>query len=450
MKLLNNFITSILRIIDKLIVVPIGKALFIINKRLDEPGKKIENWLSKTNTLLFLSLALAIIIFITVDQKILNFSTNSAEVLKDQTVTVLYDQDRYVVEGVPENVDITLIGSKADLYIATQSPSNEVTLDLWGLGVGQHQVDLTYSQLNANIDHDVNPAYATVIISEKISATKTLSIDLLNQDLLDEKYIIEDINTDITSVVIKGSSTKVEKVATVKALVDINSLINLKLGTEMVISSSLKAYDDKGNVVDVEISPSTVDVKLLIESPSKEVPIRVIPNGNVNYDMGISNLMVNGSSEVTYVTIYGSENDLKNIEYIPVNVNVEGLNKTTSFDLELSKPSGVKTMSVSIVNVEVQLSDDITNKDIKDVVIKHENLGSDFTATPVDIATTTVQLKGISGILDSITSSDIIASVDLNGLGIGTHEVEIIVTGPDARVEYSSAVLKMKVIINKK
>lgn len=43
----------------------------------------------------------------------------------------------------------------------------------------------------------VNPSVATVIIYPKISETKTLTYDLLNQDSLNSKLVVKDI--DLTS-----------------------------------------------------------------------------------------------------------------------------------------------------------------------------------------------------------------------------------------------------------
>ncbi|MBQ4634276.1 MAG: hypothetical protein IJB71_02895, partial [Bacilli bacterium] len=60
--------------------------------------------------------------------------------------------------------------------------------------------------------------------------------------------------------------------------------------------------------------------------------------------MAINSLTVNGSTN-TMVTIYGSDEALASIEYIPVNVNVEGLSETTEFKVELTKPTDVKSMS---------------------------------------------------------------------------------------------------------
>ena len=445
-KIFKNIVSFFSRIIDKLIVMPISKLILIINKKFEKPGKKFENWLSRTNTLLFISLVLAILIFIVIDQRILTYSESSAEVLTIDQVKVEYDEDNYVVEGIPESVDITLIGNKADLYIAKQSPTNEVVIDLWGLKPGTHKVDIKYDQLSGNIRYSVNPSVATVVIYEKVSATKTLSVDLLNQDSLDARYIIDEVNATTDSVVVQGASYKVEQVATVKALVDINTLPDFELGERIVVSAPLRAYDEAGNVVDVEISPARVDVELLIDSPSKQVPIQVVPNGSVVYNMGISNLIVN-NNENTMVTLYGPSEVLSTIEYLPVNINVDGLSEDTQFRVNLEKPNGVKHMSIDNVTVDVKLSSDISNVDIENVSISTINLNSNYGVAPVDIDSVTVKLKGVTDIVNSITADDINVYVDLSGLGVGTHEVPIIVSGNDPRVEYLSSVLKMNVRI---
>ena len=449
MKMFKNIGIFFTKNIDKLIVIPISKLILIINKKYDKPSKRFENWLSQSNTLLFISLIIAIFTFIVIDQKILTFSESSAEVLDIQQVKVLYDEDNYVVEGIPESVDITLIGNKADLYIAKQSPTNEVVIDLWGLKPGTHKVDIKYDQLSSGIKYSINPSVATVVIYEKVSSTKTLSIDLLNQDSLDQKYIIDEMKSDTDSVVIKGASYKVDKVATVKALVDVKTLPKFELGEKINVPATLRAYDEEGNVVDVEISPAKVNVELSITSPSKEVPIQVIPTGNVIYNMGISNFIINDNKN-TSVTIYGTSDVLSTIEYIPVYINVEGLSEDTQFKVDLEKPAGVKYMSLNNVTVDVKLSSDISNVEIPDVSISTINLGSNYGVTPIDIDSVPVKLKGVSDIVKDITASDINVYVDLKGLGVGTHEVDIIVTGNDPRVEYLSSILKMKVKIYQK
>ena len=451
MKVMKKIITSIGSFFNKILVVPISKLILLINKKYEKPSRFFENWLSKTNTLIFVSLLLAIIIFIVIDQRMLLYSESSAEVFNNLKVTPMYDEDNYVVEGIPDSVDITLIGNKADLYIAKQSPTNKVTLDLWGLKPGTHKVDIKYNQISDSIKYSVNPSVATVIIYEKVSTNKTVTVDLLNQDSLDNTYIVDEPKIFIDSVVIKGASYKVEEVATVKALVDVKSLPKFELGKSITVSSTLKAYDELGNVVDVEISPSKVDVELLVTSPSKEVPIQVVPKGNVIYTMGISSLNVN-NNENTTVMVYGPEELLSTIEYIPVEVDVEGLSESTEFKVDLDKPAGVKSLSINNVTVNVTLSKDISNKTIQDVGITYKNLGEGYGVTPIDVDSVDVQINGVSDIIDDITANDITAYVDLNGLGAGNEpqEVEIKVTGNDPRIKYQSKVLKIKVKIYKK
>ena len=70
------FFRNIWKIIDRKIVVPITKVVLWISDSFKASSKKIERWLSKTNTLLFLSLFMAIIVFVVIDQKILLFSEN--------------------------------------------------------------------------------------------------------------------------------------------------------------------------------------------------------------------------------------------------------------------------------------------------------------------------------------------------------------------------------------
>lgn len=449
MKFLNKIFSSIKKVLDKIIFMPLSKIIYLITSKFDKPSRKFENWLSKTNTLLFISLIIAVTMFIVIDQKKLIYSESSAEVINSKQVEVLYDEDNYVVEGIPESVDITLIGNKVDLYIAKQSPVNEVTIDLWGLKPGKHTVYIEYGKITDGIKYTVNPSVATVEIYEKVSTSKTLSIDLLNQDSLDEQYIMENVSSELESVVIKGASYKINQVATVKALVDIKSLPKFELGKSFEVTSTLKAYDEAGNVVDVEISPAKATVNVLISSPSKEVPIKVISKGSVIYNMGISNIIIN-NNETTSVKIYGTEENLANVEYIPVEIDVEGLSKTTQYKVELIKPTGIKYMSIENAVIDVTLSDEISNIDIESVGISHVNLSDEYGVEPIDVDSTTVKIKGVTTIVESITADDINAYVDLNGLGVGTHEVEIKVEGNDSRVEYQSSVLKIKVKIFKK
>ena len=441
------FFRNIWKIIDRKIVVPITKVVLWISDSFKASSKKIERWLSKTNTLLFLSLFMAIIVFVVIDQKILLFSENSAEVLKEQPVHATYNEEAYVVEGLPKKVDVTLIGRKADLYFAKQSPSQDITVDLSDLKPGMHKVNIKYNQILPSIEYKVNPSVATVMIYPKVSETRTLDTDILNQDSLDSKLVLKSVNLNTDKVVIKGAEHRLKEVSTVKALVDIENLISQEEGAVKLNDIPLKAYDKNGDSVNVEIVPSKVSAEVTIDSPSKELPIRVIPNGDISFGYAISEITTNESR----VTVYGSESALDKLRYVPVYIDVKDLNTDRQYKQEIKRPVGVRSMSVNNITINVKLGKSV-DKEVNDVSIEYRNLSDEYTVQGLSAADTKVSvvLKGVNTVLDTIKTEDITAYLDLDGYTEGEHEVPVEVEGEDVRIQYIPKTKKVKIKIVKK
>lgn len=444
---IKKILEPIIKIFDKIIIVPITKVIITISKKFGDSGKNLEKFLSKSNNLLFISLALAVILFIVIDQKIIYYSESSAEVLSNQQVKAIYNEEAYVIEGLPESVDITLIGNKANLYIAKQSGTNEVTLDLTDLKAGTHKVEFKYNQGISSVDYKVNPSYATVIIHNKASLATTMTIDILNKDKLNNKLILNNINVEDDSVVVKGAEKQIKQVATVKALLDINNIPTQEIGKKTIKDVPLKAYDEDGNVINVELVPAKVDVNVEISSPSKELPIKVIPKGNVAFGKAISTI----KTSETKAIVYGEASSLETLNYIPVEIDVTDLAKNTEYKLEIPKPVGVKSMSVNNVTVNISL-DNVSDKDINNVAIETKNLGSEYKVSAASSEDSFVQVnvKGVSSVIDQITADNITAYIDLQGYTEGEYDVDVNVEGTDLRVEYVSKTKKVKVKITKK
>lgn len=442
----------IARFIDKKLVVPVTKVIMKIGKKLGGSNRSLETWLSRSNTLLFVSLFFALLVFILFDQKTLMFNDTSAEVLKDQTVEAVYNEEAYVVEGLPDKVDITLMGSRSDLFIAKQSTTSKVTVDLTGLKPGTHKVDIEYMRPNDSVDYSVNPSVATVNIYPKVSESKTLTTDLLNQDSLDEKLIVDNVTPEVDKVVIKGTDDEnainsLTKVATVKALVDVSSLNNQEVGTVTLKDVPLKAYDSDGNSLDIEIVPSKIEVNVDLSSPNKTVPIKVIPKGDITFGKAISSISLSQSN----VTVYGQQEVLDDLEYVPVEVDVDGLKEDREYKLELDKPKGVKSMSVNNVKVNITLGTS-TDKDINNVNIDVRNLDDRYSVQGLsqnDIQVT-VNVKGVESVLNNLQAEDITAYIDLKDFEPGEYEVEVKVEGTDSRVQYLSKTKKVKIRVVEK
>lgn len=447
-----NIFKRFINFIDKKIIVPITKVIMKVTKGASGSNHSLETWLSRSNTLLFVSLFLAILIFILFDQKRIIFNDTSAEVLKDQKVEAVYNEEAYVVEGLPEKVDITLMGSRSDLFIAKQSTASKVTVDLTGLKPGTHKVNIEYMRPNASVEYSVNPSVATVNVYSKVSESKTLTTDLLNQDSLDSKLVIDNVKPATEKVVIKGTDDEnainsLKKVATVKALVDVSSLNNQDTGTVTLKDVPLKAYDKSGNILDVEIVPNKINVSVNISSPSKVVPIKVMPKGTITFGKAISTITTSESN----VTIYGKQSVLDNIQYVPVNVDVSGLKTDREYKLELTKPSGIKSMSLNNVTVNLTLGTS-SDKDIENVNIDVRNLNDKYSVQGLsqnDIKVT-VNVKGVESVLKELTADDITAYINLKNYKPGEYEVPVKVEGTDSRLQYLSKTKKVKIKVVEK
>ena len=249
MKKKDSIFKKIGKSFDKHIVLPITRLILKITKVFDKSSHRFEAILAKQTTLLFLSLLLSIALFVIVDQKILVFNNSSAEMFKDQKVEVIYNEERFVLEGIPETVDITLIGSKADLYFAKQSQSkHNVKVDLSDIKEpGTYKVDLNYDGTQSKkIESSVNPSQATVIVYLKESENRSLSYNVINTDHLDNTIDIDKVELNIDQVVISGARYKIDQVATVEALIDVDKLPSTNVGKQTLDEITLKAYDASG------------------------------------------------------------------------------------------------------------------------------------------------------------------------------------------------------------
>ena len=444
---MKSIFNSMAKFLHSAVITPIGKAIYAINEKISGSSKSFENWLTKKTTLLFVSLLLSIVVFIVVDQKIIVFTESSAEIINDLSVEAIYNEEAFVVEGIPESVDLTLVGRRSELMFAKQASDYKVTVDLTGLTAGTHRVKIEYKQALPSITHSVNPSVATVVIYPKISEVKNLSVDVLNQDVLSEEKVISNLRISSDSVIVKGAEKDLKEVAVVKALVDLKNLASTDVGETILKGVPLVAYDSRGQIIDVELEPNRVDATMSVESPSKEVPIRVKPLGRVGFGKAISSIEMSSSR----VTIYGSDEALESINFIEVEVDVEGIQEDREFRVELRNPIGVRTMSSNSVTVNIKLGD-VVEREIPNVNIEYRNLGTDFSVQGLsesDIRVV-VGVQGVESVVANINAEDVRAFLDLAGLTEGEHEVEVKVEGSDVRVNYLPKTRRVTVRIVKR
>lgn len=454
LKKLSNLFRKIAKSFDKYIVVPITRLVLKITNSFDKSGHKLENILSKQTTLLFLSLFLAIGLFVLVDQKILVLNTSGAEVFKNQKVELLYNEERFVITGAPETVDITLIGSKADLYIAKQSSKHNVKLDLTDIKEpGTYKVDIEYDSGLSSIDYSVNPSQVTIVVYLKETRNQTLSYKVINADHLDSAVEISNVSLNVDQVVISGADFQLEKVATVEALIDVDKLTSTSAGKQKLEDIILKAYDKDGNVVDVEINTTakvTADVE--ITSSSRIVQLNFVPQNEVPFGKAISSYTFSQET----VVVYGPTDVLDELERngIDILVDVSKLTNDYSTTVEIPKPSGVKKLSINKIDVAIKVTD---SGEPVTMTIKIDALntpsGLTAGAATADDVEVLVDIKGARNIISNLRDTEIQAYVDLSGYtSPGTYDVPIQIKANTANARLATYVPKkatVKIVLTK-
>ena len=467
-----KLIKKIYKFFDKKIIVPITKFFVNIGSKIKSIGQPLEIISKSKKGIIIISLILSVAICYYIQGRSNSLLETNAKVLYDQPVTANYNEEEYVVEGIPETVDITMIGNKANIYLANQLPTQNVVVDLSDLGVGSYDVNLKYKQAITSVQYKLDPSTVRVTISPKKSRTMSVSEEVMNLTDLDSelavksvqlyklKTVAEETGTKeqaedritINEVIVKGKEETINQVASVKALVDINKLTDPQVGENLLRGANevpIVAYDSNGKKLDVELVPSTVRAVVNIESPSKEVPIVVVPKGIENIVFGKSIEKIGQSAET--VTLYGKQEALDNINNIEVEIDVNNLNGNKKYTETLKKPKNIRKLSISTVSIDVSLGDE-SSREVSGVRLSSRNLGSDYIVQVSNDSVNEIPviLKGTESVISEIKTSDIEAYVDLKGYEEGTHEVKVKVVGNDNRIIYEPKISTVKVIIIKK
>ena len=451
-KIIYVIFESFYKFIDKAIIMPVSRIVYNLTKISKSKNIDFNKYLSKPNFLIYLSLILAIILFLLVDNKVIKLIENEAEIIKNIPVNVIYNEEAFVIENVPEEVDITITGRKSDIYLAKQLGDFRVELDLSKYTEpGTYKVKFTYSKSIESVNYNLDPSYVIVTIKDKVSEVHSVTYDLISDDL-DGKLSVNKVNLDSNEVIIKSSQDILDKIASVKALVDVTKDEYDSAGTYEISNIPLVAYDKKGNIVEnVEIVPSTLSGTVELKSYKQSVPLNVTTTGKLVSGKAIASLTINNANSYT-VDIYGEEDQIKKITSVPVNINIDGLGKdsTKTYNVTINKPNGVRYINTKNIKINVTFGDEEQKTvEISDIGFKEDSIPEGYTANIVSTSRTSVQVKGVKSNISNITAGDINAYVDLSGLGEGTHEVEVKIDNNNPLVTYVvSSTITIKITKN--
>lgn len=407
----ESFNTKTTKTIDK-----VGKVYNYVNKAFDK-------LLSSNRHVMMISVVMTLILFFTISGGDILSSPTSGATLENVPVVVEGLSNDYEVSGVPDSITVGLIGPSLDIYTTKIAKDYEVYLDLSEYEDGDYTVNLKSRGFSESLTVMLVPSTLKVTISPKIEAKFQLSYQFVNEDKLDPEYSVTVEEMSLKNITVRASKETLAKIARVVACIDVADQQE-----EFEQDAKIKAYDQEGNELSVELVNKTVHVKCAVSSYSKVVSIKPQFVGEVAEGYALTNYSLSHSS----VTIYGVEEELKNISEVTCQIDISDLKSSTSINnVEIKKDDNINKLSYNTLDVDLEIEREITKR-FDNIPIKVLNKPDNNKVTFVgDNKYASVSITGAESLVSAITEDNIQASIDVNNLEVGSRKVKVSVAVDD-------------------
>lgn len=309
-------------------------------------------------------------------------------------------------------------------------------VDLSGLIPGDHivkvDVEPTVTDLSISDFSFIapDPEFVSVRLEEWTSRSVPIEIDVqgnLPFSFERGEPTISRSGQTINQVEVEGPQNRVERVATTRATANID-----QLRANYVSSLQLQAYDANNNVVEgITIVPDEVDVRIPIRSVVglKRVPIL----GTIQGTPAPGYVVASIQSDPPLINITGSSGRLDDINHIETTaVNVTAATGIVTEEVGLIFPPGVSRNASEDeqVVVTVQIIPLLRPFQLQlplPVEVVGAPAGWDVTLDP-DVVR--VSITGYASALANLDTEEMLATVDVTGLGAGTHTISPVIQLP--------------------
>lgn len=301
----------------------------------------------------------------------------------------------------------------------------EIWADLTGLGPGEHAVDLQYRLLRQQASLvDISPPRMRITLEEAAQRQIPLRAVVTSEPPLGYTYDSPTFDVNLNQILVSGAASKVNEVVAAQVELDLRQQRN-PYETDM----RLVAVDADGNAVtDITLDPQVARVRVNIRRRDdvREVTVRPNIQGTPPDGYVLSTL----SYEPQTVLISGSPLQLANLPDILSTDTIDLSTHTASFEVAvpvlLADPN-LLLLSSQNVTVTVEISPVTGSRQFDDVLVEILGLPETYMARIVP-AQVSILVTGPQAQLDALTTEDIRAVLDLNGLSPGNYTLTMTVS----------------------
>ena len=375
-------------------------------------------WISENYRTFLWAFALAMAVWISA---VTSADPDETRTLAKPVQVQIIGQDPSLVlnNDIPTEAEVTLRAPHSIWNMIEADPQIvRAILDLSGLSSGNHSLNLQI-QVDARPVQIVTVAPRTIIFTLESLATQTLNVDLSLSGEAAIGYQAGEATIEPLKIIVAGAQSQVQKVTRARVSVNLS-------GIRENIDQSLpiEVLDENGQKVDgVTVSPESIHVILPISQQGgyRDVAVKVIVTGRPASGYRLTDISV----FPPIVTVFAKDPLL--VKALPGVVETQPLDLQNAQEdiitrLELNLPAGISIVGEQTVLIQAGVSPIESSITLADMRVEIIGLSSGF-AAQVSPTTVDVIVSGPLPLLDTLTRQDIRVTVDLSGLGIGTHQI---------------------------
>ena len=320
------------------------------------------------------------------------------------------------ISNNPSTVEIRIEGPKS--VVDTVSDSDfRAEINVTDLPAGEHELPVQVNHDNNQITIDFQSPERVLVRVERI-ITRSIPVQLDVRGEVARGYAQGDPFVDPDTIQVTGVASRVEPLA--EARID----IFLDSPREDVVRTRTPTfYNRLGEIASISgLTLSTREVQVTVpvdEQAGYAVkPIIVDWTGEPAPGYRVLNVSANPDS----VLVTGRPTQIEQLSFLRTEIiDISGLKESVLTPAALRLPDGITLEDVQSVIVTIEIEPIITTNVLRKAP-EIRNLGEGLTAT-LDIDEVVVFVAGPFDKLEALTDDDVLVTLDLFGLGVGTHRV---------------------------
>ncbi|QHW32715.1 hypothetical protein GZH47_19170 [Paenibacillus rhizovicinus] len=408
----------------------------------------MDKWLNHPTALKIISLLIGILMWAVVhfdSEETPNAVATGTETQEIDTVQIKpigMDDKNYALRLLdPEEVHLTVRGSRSDLLLASHNNGYQVTVDLSKASDGRMVLPVKVNLPRGLELIEARPSNVTVVMERLL--TKEFEVTINTEGTPGKGYKLgQPLVKPNSRVHVTLPSDEMNEVAMVGGTISVD-------GEEETVNDKkmkLAALDKDGNeLTDAVISPNVVEVEIPITKPFKKLPLQVGFKGSLPEGLAISSF----EQSVDAITIYGPQDVLDKYEfYDDLTIDLSQLKQSGTMELDVKPNKDVATVDPAKVSFDytiVPAQSKILPKLPVTMIGLSEGLKAQITL-PID-GHVDASISGAPNMLAQISSKDVQLVADLSGLGPGSHVVPLDMHLPRFITQPSNAPLSITVMI---